>query len=294
FPAPSRLGLMRSFTVTARDANGNPLTGYRGTVRFSSSDPRAQLPDDYTFTAADNGTHTFTATLNSMGTHSINVTDTASGMSGNQTGIQGLGPLSLTTVRRSAAVLTVGDTLTLNGGFTDTVAGLTHQAVVRWGDGTPDTTVPLAVGVFTFNASHRYTQLGNFEVRVTLTAPDGATDVLVLPASATAVAPPAGLTSWWTGDGSNTANPALDLAGTNSGTLNGGAAYAAGLVGNAFRFDGSAGSFVDIPNAASLNSTTATWSFWMRSAQASNYVGLLGKHNMATSYDGVTIQMHQG
>src|SRR6202023_3027373 len=47
-------------TVASEDACGNVATGYTGTVHFTSSDPRATLPADFTFTAADNGTHTFT------------------------------------------------------------------------------------------------------------------------------------------------------------------------------------------------------------------------------------------
>ncbi len=39
------------------------MTGYTGTVVFSSSDAQAGLPASYTFTAADQGVHTFTATL---------------------------------------------------------------------------------------------------------------------------------------------------------------------------------------------------------------------------------------
>jgi hypothetical protein len=53
--------------------------GYTGTVHFSSTDPAANLPANYTFTAADAGSHTFTATLNTGGTQSIGATDTANG-----------------------------------------------------------------------------------------------------------------------------------------------------------------------------------------------------------------------
>ena len=51
------------FTVTVRDAGGAVATGYRGTVSFRSSDPRATLPAPYTFAAEDAGTKTFAATL---------------------------------------------------------------------------------------------------------------------------------------------------------------------------------------------------------------------------------------
>jgi hypothetical protein len=70
-------GAAYSYTLLALDTLGNVLTGYTGTVHFSSSDAKAVLPADYTFTAADGGFHTFTATLKTAGTQSISVVDTA-------------------------------------------------------------------------------------------------------------------------------------------------------------------------------------------------------------------------
>jgi hypothetical protein len=70
-------GAAQSFTVLTLDAAGNIITGYTGTVHFSSSDVQAGLPADYTFTAADHGFHTFTTTLKKAGTQSISVVDTA-------------------------------------------------------------------------------------------------------------------------------------------------------------------------------------------------------------------------
>jgi hypothetical protein len=78
FPATTA-GVAHAFTVTARDAFGNVATGYTGTVTFSSSDPLAALPASYTFTAADAGVHTFTATLKRAGTQFIQVSDTLVG-----------------------------------------------------------------------------------------------------------------------------------------------------------------------------------------------------------------------
>jgi len=47
-------------TVTAKDGAGATVTSYRGTVHFATNDPQGTIPVDYTFTAGDNGTHTFT------------------------------------------------------------------------------------------------------------------------------------------------------------------------------------------------------------------------------------------
>ena len=49
----------------------------------------------------------------------------------------------------------------------------------------------------------------------------------------TCVPPPAGLVSWWGGQGD-----ATDTAGGNNGVLQGNAAYGPGMVGQAFSFDG--------------------------------------------------------
>ena len=88
FPSPVTAGVAGNLTVTARDANGNIATWYTGTVVFSSSDYQAALPATYTFTAADNGMHTFAATLKTAGIQSITATDTATGgLSGSEAGI---------------------------------------------------------------------------------------------------------------------------------------------------------------------------------------------------------------
>ena len=85
-------GTAFSVTVTAKDAYGNIATGYTGTVTFSSSDSGSSvsLPADYTFTAGDAGTYTFTngVTLVTVGTQWITATDTVTGsIAGSQTGI---------------------------------------------------------------------------------------------------------------------------------------------------------------------------------------------------------------
>ena len=74
-------GMPFDLIVTALDAYGNTVTGYTGTVTFTTSDqdPQVSLPPDYTFTAGDNGTHTFSggATLYTSGPQTITVTDTS-------------------------------------------------------------------------------------------------------------------------------------------------------------------------------------------------------------------------
>ncbi len=88
FPSPTTTARAGNFTVTAVNINGTINTSYQGTVEFTSSDSQSQLPADYTFAAADNGTHNFSAVLITVGMQSITVTDTADNtITGSQTGI---------------------------------------------------------------------------------------------------------------------------------------------------------------------------------------------------------------
>jgi hypothetical protein len=106
------------------------------------------------------------------------------------------------------------------------------------------------------------------------------------------VVPPANLVDWWTGDGNNPTT-APDIAGTNPGTLSGGVAYALGEVGNAFSFNGASNrtNYVNIPDAPSLNSTTGTWDFWVKTTQSGSFVGFVGKADAAVSLNGLIMQM---
>src|SRR5207247_177413 len=81
-PASATAGTPFDVTVTAVDSNGKVVTGYSGTVTFSSSDPYpGLLPADYTFTVADQGTHTFSggATFFTAGPQTLTPQDTAAG-----------------------------------------------------------------------------------------------------------------------------------------------------------------------------------------------------------------------
>jgi hypothetical protein len=76
-PSSVAAGTSFSITVTALDAYGNVATGYRGTIHFSDSVSGATLPANYTFTASDNGVHTFTGLkLKTKGMQTITIVDT--------------------------------------------------------------------------------------------------------------------------------------------------------------------------------------------------------------------------
>ncbi len=65
--------------VAARDVGGGVASQYTGTIRFSSSDDRAQLPADYTFTLEDQGEHVFylSLTFSTLGSQTLNIHEVA-------------------------------------------------------------------------------------------------------------------------------------------------------------------------------------------------------------------------
>lgn len=69
-------GTALTATLNALTASGNPDEAYNGTIHFTSSDPHATLPADYTFVPSDNGTHVFAVTLQTSGSQSVTAADT--------------------------------------------------------------------------------------------------------------------------------------------------------------------------------------------------------------------------
>ncbi len=133
FPSPTQAGTAGSFTVTAYDAYGNVATGYTGTVSFFSSDPQAQLPGDYTFTAADQGSATFTATLFTGGAQVLGAFDANNGnLFGEQDGIVVTpGPVSVLVVTGFPSPVTAGTpgtfTVTAEDAYGNVVTNFTDR-----------------------------------------------------------------------------------------------------------------------------------------------------------------------
>ncbi len=102
--SPETAGTPFTVTVTADDPYGNTATGYSGTVHFTSSDPSATLPADYTFTTGtggDDGSHSFAGgvTLATTGAQSITATDTVTASIAGNASVQvsAQAPLAITT-----------------------------------------------------------------------------------------------------------------------------------------------------------------------------------------------------
>jgi hypothetical protein len=74
-PNSIQAGMPFTFVVTVVDSYGNTVPSYEGAVSFASSDKKAALPQAYSFTEADGGVHTFSATLKTSRAHWISVSD---------------------------------------------------------------------------------------------------------------------------------------------------------------------------------------------------------------------------
>ena len=76
-PSTATAGVSFVVTVTAKDTFGNTVTGYTGTIHFTSTDNSAILPLDYTFQALDSGSKAFDGVIfETAGIQTVTATDT--------------------------------------------------------------------------------------------------------------------------------------------------------------------------------------------------------------------------
>jgi hypothetical protein len=143
-PAATTAGAAFSVTVTALDAFGNPVTGYTGTVQFTSSDPQAALPPNYTFTSADMGVHTFTVTLKTAGPQSLQVADTQSGLGGSATVTVNPGPVAALEVTAPTGPVSAGVSVPITVAATDAFGNVAtnYTGTVHFSSSDPQATLP--------------------------------------------------------------------------------------------------------------------------------------------------------
>src|SRR5262249_26098546 len=152
-------------SVSVVDAYGNRVTNYTGTVRFTSSDGQAILPDDYTFSESDSGTAYFDTVLQTVGTQSITVTDLAkSSLTATQSGIQVLPRATISGPSGGLRNQTLTFTLGADSGLP---ASTVFTYAIDWnGDSVVDQTVTGPNGT---TVNHSYTATGSYYVAVTAT-----------------------------------------------------------------------------------------------------------------------------
>lgn len=92
---------------------------------------------------------------------------------------------------------------------------------------------------------------------------------------------PAGMVAWYPGE-----NSATDIRGGNDGTMQNGAAFAPGRVGQAFSFDGS-NDYISIPKTPALNFGTGDFSveFWVKFNNTASLGGMVSGDNFGAAGD---------
>jgi hypothetical protein len=163
-------GVAQSFTVTALDPFGNVATGYGGIIHFTSSDPTAALPADFTFSAADQGMHVFSLTFGSVGAQSLSVTDTLLPLVAGSIALSVLNPGPVV-VLPGPATTQVGAPYTATGSFSDPAIDA-YSADVNYGDGSGPIPLTLAAD-HTFVLNHVYAKEGSYTVTVTVAGTNG-------------------------------------------------------------------------------------------------------------------------
>ncbi len=191
FSSPLTAGTAASFTVTAL-LDGSANTAYTGIVHFSSTDPHAQLPSDYTFTEGDHGTHTFMATLDTAGEQTVTATDTTNA------NLTGSAPLTANPGPASHLGLSIASSgligypltaiVTIQDVYGNAVTGYT--GTVKWSSSDSLAALP---GSYTFTAAdggqHSFNLTFGSAGSQTLTVRDAAQESLTSTASITVANP---------------------------------------------------------------------------------------------------------
>ena len=205
----------QTHTCTVNWGDGSPVQA--GTVTEASGSgtcnagPHTYVDDNPTSTSSDLYTVTVTVTDVGAPTPNLSGSNTASHTVNNVPPVINNGDLSL-----SAASISENGSVNLSGTFTDPGVQDTHTVTINWGDGSSNTTIPLAAGVTSFGpSSHTYlddnptgTTSDAYTITVTVTDDDTGSDNAT--ASVTV----------------NNANPVVATPTTNSPTFEGSLATA--------------------------------------------------------------------
>ena len=194
--APANAAIGSSFDVTAeaRTAQASIATAYAGTVHFTSDDPSATLPADYTFISADRGVHVFSVTLNTAGSRLVTVSDTGAAITGNAVVVVRAGTTTMLTT--SGTPSTAGESVTFMATVTSPMGG-TITGTVAFKDG------PTTIGSATLEGSAIFTTSNLNAASHSMTAVYGGdanfnsstSDVVTQVVTAAAFGPPLGFSA---------------------------------------------------------------------------------------------------
>lgn len=239
---PATANLQGSFTDDGFPAGSTPVVSWSvvsgpGTVVFGNSNAAVT-----------------TASFSRGGTYVLRLT-------ANDSALLSSDDVTVTVIQLNAApIVSAGDdqtitlpsTASLNGTVTDD--GLPTSLVnATWSFVSGPAAVTFANASLPITTA-TFTAPGTYVLRLTasdsqLSASD---DVTITVNPYACITPPPGLVSWWPGDGNY-----QELVGANNGNPPSGATFPAGMVAQAFGFDGTAASGFSVPNARPLSFTGA-------------------------------------
>lgn len=134
-------------TANVSDPDANESFTYAWSVKKNGSPYASGSSSSINFTPDDNGAYLV----------SLTVTD-ASGATGSDAktiNVTNVAPV-ITSATLSAASIDENGSVTISGAFTDPGTADTHTVIVNWGDGSANSTVPLAPGSRVFSLAHQY------------------------------------------------------------------------------------------------------------------------------------------
>jgi hypothetical protein len=173
FPSSVVAGAPHNLVVTAKDANGNTVPGYAGTVSITSNDPLFVPPAPSTLTS---GTHTFSVNLRTV-TTTASLTAGDGSISGSQSNITvtpgAVASFALSGFPSSTqAGIPHNLTVTAKDAYNNTVTGYPGTVSIQSNDGQFSAPAPstLTNGVHTFSVDLR-----TVTAAASLTATDGST-----------------------------------------------------------------------------------------------------------------------
>ena len=157
-PSTATAGKAIEVTVTAYDVGNNVVTGYTGTIHFTSTDEFAVLPPDATLSS---GTGTFSVTPKTSGAQTVSVIDTAVSTEFGTSNSIAVAPgttsrLILSVPSPVTAYVTNSLTVTATDLYNNLTPSYTGTVKLTSSDGTfvnETGTQPLTAGVGTFNFS---------------------------------------------------------------------------------------------------------------------------------------------
>jgi hypothetical protein len=165
-----------------------------------------------------------------------------------------------------------------NSAVFSVIAGGTFPLTYQWS--THGTNIPAGTGSSVTVTNVQFSDAGNYSVVVSNNVGSATSSnalLTVIPAPPCA-ALPAGIVSWWSGEGD-----ASDSINGNSGTLQGGVSFTPGEVHQAFSFNGTS-AYVSVPASSTLNvgvNGGLTIECWIKPADLTSQHALLEWNNEA-------------